>query len=143
MICNAAGIALIKSFENCRLVSYLDIGKKWTIGWGHRDATTGPGQSCTQQQADAWFVHDIATVANQLSRIVKVPLTDNQFSALVSLTYNLGIGRIESSLTLKLLNQKNYKVVPNHMLLWNRVDGVLSSGLIRRRKAEVALWNTP
>lgn len=143
MICNTAGFALIRSFESCRLTAYRDVGGLPTIGWGHRDATTAIDQTCTQLQADAWLFDDVQNVCNQLTQVIKVPVTENQFAAMTSLTYNLGIGRIRDSLTMKLLNQKNYAVVPNHMLLWNKVNGVMSNGLIRRRKAEVQLWNTP
>lgn len=141
------GKALIQSFESCRLTSYQDDGGVWTIGWGHTGPEVKESQTITQQQADDLFDHDIAIACQDVEDLVKVELTDNEFAALVSFDYNLGRGNLSSSTLLRLLNGGDFASVPSQLLQWDKikVNGVFvdSPGLLRRRKAEGALWLTP
>lgn len=132
---------LIKNFEKCALRAYLDQGGVWTIGWGHTPATEG--QTCTQTEADAWFLIDVAWAVGIVNALVRVPLTQNQFDALVSFVFNVGAGNFRSSTLRRLLNEMDYDGAANQFPLWNHVDGQVSDGLTDRRKAEQKLFLTP
>lgn len=140
---NALGASLIKESEGCRLTSYQDDGGIWTIGYGHTGNDIVQGLSITQDQADSWFTADVAETVKVLSNLIKVTITSNQFSALVGLAYNIGTGNFEHSSALVLLNANMLDLVPYHILLWDDIKGKVSRGLLNRRKAEVALFNTP
>jgi lysozyme len=144
------GQSLIKSFEGCHTIrkdgmveAYIDPVGVWTIGWGHT-ATARPGLVISQAKADALFLDDLDTFERAVNKLVKVPLTQNQFDALVSFTYNLGAGALERSTLLKRLNAGDYDAVPDQLMRWNkgRVNGKLTvlRGLTRRRAAEAALF---
>lgn len=133
------GIALIQSFESCSLTAYQDQRGVWTIGWGHAIGVVAY-QTCTQADADAWFILDTQTAVNAVNRTTDVPLSQNQFDALCSLCFNIGQGNFGSSTLLKDLNAGNTAGAAAQFLVWNRVNGVPNAGLIRRRAAEQALF---
>lgn len=136
------GINLIKSFEGCSLTSYKDIGGTWTIGYGSVPAE--PRQVISQEEADARLLEDIQTKAEiPVNNLLTVDLNQNQFDAICSLCYNIGSGNFGKSSTLALINESNFDAVPAHILLWDKVNGAESAGLLRRRQAEVVLWGTP
>lgn len=137
-----AGEALIKSFEQCRLAAYSDQRGVPTIGWGH---TLGVklGDTCTQEQADAWFPKDAQWACNGVLRTVDVPLSQNQFDALVSFVFNVGVRAEAHSTLAQVLNAGNYMMAAEQFLQWNHVDGVVNAGLTRRREAERAFFLTP
>src|SRR3990167_7938116 len=85
-----AGIALIQHFESCRLEAYQDEGGVWTIGWGHTEGVCS-GDVVTQHQADILFEQDLEWFERGVDRLVRVPLTQGQFDALVSFAYNVGL----------------------------------------------------
>jgi lysozyme len=134
-------IDLIKSFENCKLAVYLDQRGIPTQGWGHTNGITTASAPITQQQADEWLALDVAWAGEDVEREVEVPLNDNQFSALVDFVYECGSGNFAKSSLLTVLNRGFYDQVPAHLAMWNESGGVVSAGLVRRRAAEVALWN--
>ena len=136
------GIALVQEFEGCVLQAYPDPatgGAPWTIGYGHTRGVR-PGDTCTREQALAWLRDDLADAEAAISSLVKVPLNQNQFDALVSFTYNLGRGNLASSTLLRLLNAGNYVDVGAQFLRWNRGPHGPMPGLTRRRAAERALF---
>jgi len=146
--CNEAGLAIIRHFEGLKTRAYRCPAGIWTIGYGH---TVGVRRSdvCTKEQAERWLREDVLYAEEAVSRMVKVPLTDNQFSALVSFAYNVGIdddsdaipeGLGDSSL-LKKLNRGDYGSVPASLRRWNKAGGRVLLGLVRRRAAEAALWD--
>lgn len=139
---NADGIALIKNYEGLHLAPYLCPSKIWTIGFGHT-RTVRAGMKITADQADVLLDEDLRLVERAVQRIVTVPLNDNQFSALVSFAFNVGIGNFEQSTLLRLLNRGWYEQVPAQLMRWNRASGEVLGGLSRRRAAEGRLWNTP
>lgn len=142
--CNAAGTSLIKSFESCRLTAYRDGNGILTIGWGHTGPDVYEGLVWTQEQADWQFSLDIISRASTAVNIyVHQPVSDNQFAALCSLCYNIGMGDFHSSTALKCINSGDFAAVPGAIGLWNKVRGQISPGLVRRRAAEVELWLTP
>lgn len=149
---SAEGIALLHHYESCRLVAYPDPGSvdghPWTIGWGHTGKEVKRGLVWTQAQADAAFVQDLAETEAGVERLVKVPLNQGQFDALVSFAYNVGLdenrnGKAEGlgeSTLLRKLNARDYAGAAEQFLLWNKNDGVVMYGLTRRRTAERALF---
>jgi lysozyme len=139
----AAGLALIQSFESCRLVSYQDQRGIWTIGYGHTGEDIGPEQACTQEQADQWLQDDTQSTVTVLLRDLDLPVAQNQFDALVSFLFNVGVTAGGHSTLLKLINQGQTVLAAQQFLLWNHVDGVVDPGLTRRRQAEQTLFLTP
>ncbi|GLQ96455.1 lysozyme [Dyella mobilis] len=132
-------IGLIQEFEGCELRAYQDQGGKWTIGYGHTFGVY-PGLVITQAQADAFLQSDSQNVAIQIASYVKVPLTQGQFDALTSITFNEGIGRISGSTLMEKLNMGDYQGASGEFARWNLVQGVVDPGLVRRRAAERALF---
>ena len=140
---NAAGISLIKQFEGVRLTAYQDMVGVWTIGYGHTGPEVKKGLSITQQQADQLLAADLQTFETGVGKAVTVPLNANQFSALVSFSYNLGLANLQSSTLLRLLNQGDYAGAAAQFPRWDRAGGQIVAGLRRRRQAEQALFQTP
>jgi GH24 family phage-related lysozyme (muramidase) len=136
---NPAGLNLIKDFEGLRLNSYRDAVGVWTIGYGHT-RTAGPGQRITNEQAIALLKQDVATFEKAVTSAVRVPITNNQFAALVSFAYNVGSGALNSSTLLRRLNAGDSNGAANEFLRWNRAGGQVLAGLTRRRVAERDLF---
>lgn len=134
-----AGIALIKSFESCRLTAYRDSVNVLTIGWGHT-GKIWPGMTITQEQADALLDADLARFEVGVSKLAKVPLKQCEFDALVSFAFNCGLGNLESSTLLRKLNAGDGKGAANEFPRWNRAGGKILRGLTRRREAERAMF---
>jgi lysozyme len=135
----AKGRALIQSFEDCKLYAYQDQRGIWTIGWGHTRGVV-PYQTCTAADADGWFTQDTQAACNAVTRTVDVALSQNQFDALVSFTFNVGMGSEAHSTLVKVLNQGHYDQAADQFLVWNHVNGIPNAGLTRRREAERALF---
>jgi lysozyme len=134
------GIDLIKSFEGCSLSAYKCPAGVWTIGYGHTGSNVTQGVKITQEQAENMLKQDLAIHCNNVSRLVKVPLNQNQFDALVSFEYNVGYSAFASSTLLKLLNQKKYKESAEQFDLWKYAGKKVLAGLVRRRQAEKSLF---
>lgn len=152
------GIALMHSFEDCRLRAYPDPktgGKPYTIGWGNTQYAdgrpVGPNDVISQARADEEFAFDLITFETMIEQTVKVPLTQNQFDALVSIVYNVGPGnkaksgilRLKSgqpSTLLRLLNAGDYKGAADQFDVWISKGSAVEKGLRRRRAAEKALF---
>lgn len=113
-----------------------------TAGYGHTGPDVIAGVAVTPQQAEKWLRADIARFEANVEQLVKVPLTDNQFGALVSFDYNTGA--LAQSSLLKELNAGNYTCVPLELAKWIKttVNGkkVKSEGLVNRRASEIGLW---
>lgn len=149
------GEKLIKSFEGCRLKAYRCPAGKLTIGYGHTNNVYAD-DVITQDEADKLFKQDVIIHENNVNKLVKVPLTQNQFNALVSLEYNIGYGNFASSTILKLLNAGNYEAAGKRFLVENpcaktKEDKYYGSfvfdgnkkvldGLVKRRKCERELF---
>ena len=137
---NSAGLALIKEYEGLRLEPYRDGAGVLSIGYGHTRGVT-EHTHCTPEIAEAWLESDLQEAEDAVGRLVKVPLTDNQFAALVSFTFNEGQGKLAGSTLLKKLNEGGYDLVPACLKSWIFVNGKQSPGLVRRRNAEAILWS--
>lgn len=138
------GIALIKAHEGMRLNAYLCPGKKWTIGYGHTSAaglpTVREGMRITRTEAETILRRDLAMFEARVNRLVKVPLTQHQFDALVSFDFNTG--KLHSSTLLKRLNEGKHAEVPRHLMRWTKGGGRELAGLVRRRRDEAELWRS-
>lgn len=136
---NEQGLQIIKDFEGCRLTSYLCPAGVWTIGYGH---TTGvkPGMRITNADAERLLRQDLVRFENAVTQLVKVSVTPNQFSALVSFAYNVGVGALKNSTLLRKLNGKNYRGAADEFLRWNKASGKVLPGLTKRRNAERDLF---
>lgn len=135
------GVELIRHFEGCRFDAYLCPAGVWTIGYGHT-AGVKEGDSIDQEAAEAFLIEDLETFERDVTNLVKVPLTQQQFDALVSWTFNLGAGNLAESTLLKKLNNYQYAEVPEQMMRWVRAGGKVLDGLVRRRAAEAALFQS-
>jgi lysozyme len=137
---SAKGRALIQQFEGCRLAAYRCSAGKWTCGYG----STGPDVTAhtvwTQTQADARFALDLDRFELGVERLVKVRLNQNQFDALVSLGYNIGLANLAASTLLRLLNAGEYGKAGAEFNRWIHAGGAVLPGLIRRRSAERDLF---
>jgi len=137
------GTSLIKKFEGCELEAYKCSAGVWTIGYG-RTKNVKKGDTCTQEQADEWLHEELPVYGAYVTNAVHVPLSQNEFDALVAWTYNLGPSNLNDSTMLKVLNDNKKDEVPHQMRKWNkaRVNGekVVLPGLERRRLAESLLF---
>lgn len=138
---NDDGLKLIKSFEGCCLKAYKDMVGVITIGYGHTGADVSEGQIIDEDQALALLQKDLEKFENGVSKLVTCELTDNQFSALVSFSYNLGLGSLKSSTLLKCVNSGDFDQASNEFLKWDKAASKVSSGLLRRRTAESELFS--
>ena len=144
---NARGIALIKQFEGFRSNAYRCPAGIWTVGYGHTSAAgapqVGPLTKVTRQEAEEILINDLDKFEVGVDRAVKVPLTPNQFSALVSFAYNVGVGAFRSSSVLKAVNAGDFDAVPRRLALWVKGGGKTLPGLVKRRAAEADLFMEP
>lgn len=137
------GLELIKRFEGLHLQAYLDPVDIPTIGYGTIVIDGKPvrmGTTCTEAQAEAYLISDVRKFEAYVQQYVNVPLTQEQFDALVSFTYNLGPTNLKNSTLLRLLNQGRYEEAQPQFLRWNKAGGKVLKGLTRRRLAEAALF---
>ena len=134
------GINLIKNFEGCRLEAYKCPAGVWTVGYGHTGSDVTQGTKITQEKAESLLKSDLTVHCNNVSKLVKVKLNQNQFDALVSFEYNIGYGNLSSSTLLKLLNQGDYTGAANQFDKWVYAGGKVLAGLQKRRKAEKELF---
>tara|TARA_R110000868_G_scaffold89976_1_gene250084 strand:+ start:2780 stop:3223 length:444 start_codon:yes stop_codon:yes gene_type:complete len=133
------GLSLIKKFEGCKLNSYKCAAGVPTIGYGSTHGIE-MGMSISQSRAEELLLEDISKFEDIVNESVKVVLNQNQFDAMVSWTFNLGGGNLKSSTLLKVLNGGDYEDVPNQIKRWNKANGKVLEGLIRRREAEALLF---
>ncbi len=140
------GIDSLKSLEGYRSKPYMCSGKHWTIGWGHLifgqlrwHQLTEDG--ITKAQAEELLRDDLDFSVKRVNKYVKRELTQNQFDAIVSFTFNVGPGALKRSVLLKRINSGDFEGVPSQMRRWNKSGGRVLKGLKRRRGTEIELWN--
>ena len=142
---NKAGKDLIKRFEGCKLKAYKCPAGLWTISWGltfYPDGTkVKEGDVITQERAESLAKFVIDQFAVTIAPFIKTQLNDNQFSACVSLAYNIGQGNFKKSSVFKKLNvNPNDATIADSFRLWNKADGKVLKGLVNRREAEILLY---
>jgi lysozyme len=137
-----AGLSLLKKSEGFRDRVYPDVAGFSTIGFGHR---LRPSEAypigISFSQADSILTHDVAIAEAAVNHLVKVPLTQGQFDALVDFTFNLGAGRLASSTLLRYLNAGKFDAAAWELLAWDHAGSHEISGLKARREAEFELWH--
>jgi lysozyme len=138
------GLKLIMQFEGLRLKAYLCPAGVWTIGYGHTSAAGAPevrdGMRISAPEAEAILKRDLAGFEAAVAGMVKTKLTQAQFDVLVSFAYNCGVGALKASTLLKRVNAGTFDAVPAELMKWTKAKGKELPGLVRRRRAEAALW---
>ena len=139
---SAAGLELIKQAEGFRGNRYMDVAGFTTIGYGHKlSAQESFVDGIDRQEAEYLLRRDVRTAEEAVARLVKVPLTQGQFDALVDFVFNLGAGRLAGSSLLKQLNAGQFSDAAGQLLLWDHCGSRENAGLKSRREAELALWS--
>lgn len=139
---------MVERFEGFRAAPYPDPatgGAPWTIGFGStRDAAGNPVTPATPpvtiDEARRLALRDMRTALTAIKTDVTVPLTTMEEAALIDFCYNLGVGNFGSSTLLRLLNQGEYLLAADQFVRWDRADGRVLAGLLRRRIAERDLF---
>ncbi len=137
------GLNLIKHFEGFEPEIYLDAAGLPTIGYGH---LIRPGEhkmfenGITESAAEALLAKDVWSAERSVLRLIGVPLTDGQYDALVSFTFNLGGGALQRSTLRRKVNREEHNEVPEQLMRWVWAGGRRLRGLMRRRKAEAVLY---
>ncbi|MET0155769.1 MAG: lysozyme [Rickettsiales bacterium] len=137
------GINLIKRFEGFEPRIYLDAAGLPTIGYGH---LLRPGEAemfvngISEAAGEALLIKDVLLAEQAVLRLITVPLTDGQFDALVSFTFNLGGGALQRSTLRRKVNREEHDAVPPEFLRWVWAGGKKLRGLVRRREAEAAFY---
>ena len=141
---NEHGLALIKRFEGFRAAAYRDATGVWTIGYGHTSMAGEPRVTSrtviSRNEATIILARDINTFAEGVVKALKVKVNDNQFSALVSFAYNVGLGNFQKSSVLATVNAQDFVAVGHRLSLWNKAGGKVLPGLVKRRAAEAELF---
>lgn len=143
---NSPGLKIITDSEGYSNTAYLCPSAVWTIGWGTTVYPDGQsvksGDTTTPRQAEDYLLHDLTDASCAVCKLVKVQLNENQYSALISFVYNVGIGNFQNSTLLKRLNngEDPCSVVKQELPKWNKAKGKILKGLVTRRKLEVELF---
>lgn len=140
------GIDLIKQSEGYQSRKYMDASGYPTIGYGTKIDTEAEKwlmtASISEEQADELLRNDLIQFEKGLSAMVKVPINQNQFDALIDFVYNLGLGNLKKSTLLAKLNSGDYSGAQAEFIRWNKAKGQVLAGLTRRRQAEADLFGS-
>lgn len=140
---NTAGMKILKDCEGLYLNAYKCPAGVWTIGYGCTEGVR-PGMSITEAEAEQMLRKELFKFEEGVERVLgHIPLNENQFSALVSLTYNCGLGAISEGMTIRRkLEARDYQGAAEGFLLWNKGGGRVLPGLVKRREMERKLFLT-
>ena len=141
---NEAGLEILKSFEGWRSSVY-HCGARWTIGWGstydlNGDRITPNHPDIDEIEGEALLRQEVRHVEDTIARVVKAPLTENQFSSLCSFTYNVGSGNFFRSTMRQKISRLDYDGAADEFPKWRKSAGKILPGLVRRRISERALF---
>jgi lysozyme len=136
-----AGEAFIKGYEKLRLVAYKPTpDDKWTYGWGHTGPEVVEGATCTPEQAEIDFLKDTTGAVWGVMRSTDVALSQNQFDALVSFTFNVGVAAEAHSTLCQRVNARDRAGIAAEWVKWDHQNGKVVPGLLDRRRAELAMF---
>ena len=135
------GFALIKHYEGCELKAYRCPANVLTIGYGVTKGVT-EDMEITQQEANEMLAGELIEYTKYIDDMVDVSLNQNQFDALTAWVYNLGPTNLKESTMLKVLNEGKYDEVPEQIKRWNKANGVVLGGLVKRRAAEALMFES-
>lgn len=141
--CSLNGQALIKKFTDLQLAAYQDRVGVWTIGYEHTGPEVKSGVTITQQEAEQLLINDLLRFERGVNALVTIKINQNQFDALVSFAHNLGLGSLQQSTLIRLLNTGNFQAAADQFPRWDRAGGKTVAGLLARRNAERELFLTP
>lgn len=134
------GLDAIKGFEQLRLTAYLDTGGVWTIGYGHTRSALS-GMQISEARALMLLAQDVAEAVEAVNKLVRVPLEQYEFDALVSFVFNIGVGAFKSSTMLRCLNDRAEPMrIGTEFLRWVYDNGKKIAGLETRRRKERLLF---
>ena len=140
------GLELIKEFEGFSSVAYLCSAKKATIGYGNTFWEDGTpvkiGDQISKERAETLLKHVVDNFSVAVEVDIKIEVTQNQFDAMVSLAYNIGLGAFKNSTLLRQLNRGNFVDASQEFLRWNKSNGKPLLGLTRRREREKLLFES-
>lgn len=152
------GIKLLSEWEGYKKLRYKDSAGKWTIGVGHlltdQELQTGRikigefqvgvmTKPLTDEEVRELLAQDLVRFEKAVNETVKVKLNQDQFDALVSFAFNIGVGAFKSGIgVVRDLNLGRYHEVPNQLRKWNKAGGKIIKGLVNRREKEISLWNS-
>ena len=140
MITSEAGKKLIRDFEGEYFAAYKCPAGVWTISVGVTEGVK-EGMKITKVQSDVMFARALRPREDKLTRLLnRTPTTQNQFDAMLSLAYNIGMGAFEKSTLLRLHRNTQYEEAADEFLKWNKAGGKILNGLTRRRSAERKLY---
>ena len=144
---NGRGIEIVKSFEGLALRPYVCAGGVNSVGYGAiRSSTGGPidpdMEPISETEAEALLIRDLESSEGWVSRLIKTALTENQYSALTSFTFNVGAGALQRSTLRMNLNSEEFQGAADEFPNWHRAGGRILAGLVRRRVAEQTLFLT-
>ncbi len=135
------GLNLIKKFEGFSDKEYICPAGKQTIGYGHVILPNENFQQpMTRAEGELLLKKDLISREKSLNILVKVPINQNQFDALISLIYNIGVANFKQSTLLNFLNNKLFDKIPEQFRRWKYINKVVSKGLLARREEEIKLW---
>jgi len=137
------GLEFLADLEGNKLHSYLDSGGVWTIGVGHTSDDVfevKPNQQITYEKSMELLAYDVAEAEDAIEQLVKVPLTQNQYDALVSFVFNIGATQFADSTLLRKLNSGDYVGAFLQFPRWNKDNGKTIPGLTKRRLLEQSLF---
>jgi len=142
---NDKGLDLIKDFEGFSAEPYKCSAGVWTIGFGSiygkdGNRVTQDHKRITKEQATELMKRDIKATEYKICKLIKVPVTSNQFSSLCSFVYNIGSGAFQRSTARMKLNRSNYQACADELLKWKYANKKVIPGLLRRREAERELF---
>ena len=138
---NHTAVQIIKEEETLQLEAY-ELGGLWLIGYGHL-MLEGEKDTINEEEADAFLVEDLHWCEGAIERYVTIPVTLNEFSAMVAFCYNVGSGKTRASSIVKRINDEDRPGAANAFLLWNRMNGIVMQALAKRRARERTLFLTP
>ena len=143
---SSKGLELIKEIEGFSSVAYLCSAKKATIGYGNTFWEDGTpvkiGDQISKERAETLLKHVVDNFSVAVEVDIKIEVTQNQFDALVSLAYNIGLGAFKNSTLLRQLNRGNFVGASHEFLRWNKSNGKPLPGLTRRREREKLLFES-
>lgn len=139
---SGSGLALTENFEGFSLTPYQDVRGVWTDGYGNTTGVVPNGPPITQFQAEQDLMRNVQWAIGIVKQMVDVPLTQQEFDALVDFVFNVGSGNFASSTMIKLLNAGNYWAAADEFVKWDLAGGQVVAGLLRRRIAEQQEFNS-
>ena len=143
---NEHGIEIVKNFEGISLKPYLCPANVWTVGYGATVSrpTGGPidpdMEAISEDEAETLLIRDLENSEGWVSRLIKTALTENQFSALTSFTFNVGCSALMPSTLRMKLNRGEFQNAADEFPKWKFANKRILAGLVRRRAAEKALF---